>query len=91
MDTPSRRASSAQVAWSRAGMWAACAELARRLGVSNIEKSYIFGILMKNTKYVSASSIGQKNFHSGHPYWNINSNMLSHAFNIDIQFLCFPN
>ena len=39
LDTPSRRASSAQVAWSRAGMWAACAELARRLGVSNIEKS----------------------------------------------------
>ena len=34
------------------------AELVRRLGVSNLEKSYIFGILMKNcTKYVSPSQI----------------------------------
>jgi hypothetical protein len=44
------------------------AELGRRLGVSNLEKNYIFGILMKNcTKYVSASSIGKTFFKSGHP------------------------
>ena len=44
------------------------AELGRRLGVPNLEKNYIFGILMKNcTKYVSASSIGQHFFKSGHP------------------------
>ena len=34
------------------------AELGRRLGVSNLEKNYIFGILMKNcTKYISAIKI----------------------------------
>ena len=34
------------------------AELVRRLGVSNFEKNYIFGILMKNcTKYESAIKI----------------------------------
>ena len=34
------------------------AELGRRLGVSNLEKNYIFGILMKNcTKYQSAIKI----------------------------------
>ena len=44
------------------------AELVRQLGVSNIEKNYISGILMKNsTKYVSASSIRQIFLKSGHP------------------------
>ena len=34
------------------------AELGRRLGVSNLKKNYIFGILMKNcTKYASAIKI----------------------------------
>ena len=46
-------------ACSRAGTWAARAEVVRRLGVSNLEKNYIFGILMKNcTKYLLARSIG---------------------------------
>ena len=36
------------------------AEIVRRLGVSNLEKDHIFGILMKNcSKYVLASSIRQ--------------------------------
>ena len=44
------------------------AELVRRLGVSNLEKNYIFGILMKNcTKYLSASSIGRISFKVGTP------------------------
>ena len=35
------------------------AELGRRLGVSNLEKNHIFGILMKScTKYVSPSQFG---------------------------------
>ena len=45
------------------------AELGRRLGVSNREKNHILGIVMKNyTKHVSANSIGQHFFKSGHPY-----------------------
>ena len=37
---------------------ASWAELGRRLGVSNLEKNCIFGILMKScTKYVSAVKI----------------------------------
>ena len=60
LDTPNRRTSSALVACSRAGTWAAWAEVVRQLGVSNLEKKYTFGILMKNgTKYQSASSIGR--------------------------------
>ena len=48
------------------------AELGRRLGMSNLKKIYIFGILMKScTKYVSASSIGQNFFKSWHPYSSI--------------------
>ena len=38
MDTPNQRTSSAHVACSRAGTWAAWAEVVRRLGVSNLEK-----------------------------------------------------
>ena len=69
LDTPNRRTSSAHVACSRAGTWAAWAEVVRRLGVSNLEKNYIFGIRMKNCrKYLSASSIGRNFFQSGHPY-----------------------
>ena len=59
MDTPNRRTSSAHVACSRAGTWAAWAEVVRRLGVSNLEEKYIIGILVKNcTKYESAIKIG---------------------------------
>ena len=48
------------------------AELGRRLGVSNLEKNYIFGILMKNcTKYVSPSQIRRNVFQSGHPYGQV--------------------
>ena len=40
------------------GHCAGWAELGRRLGVSNLEKNYIFEILMKNcSKYVSAIEI----------------------------------
>ena len=40
------------------------AELVRRLGVSNLEKNYIFGILMKSwTKFVSPNQI-RRNFFS---------------------------
>ena len=46
MDTPNRRTSSAHAACSRAGTWAAWAEVVRQLGVSNLEKNYIFGILI---------------------------------------------
>ena len=59
MDTLNQRTSSAHVACSRAGTWAAWAEVVRRLGVSNLKKNYIFGILVKKcTKYESAIKIG---------------------------------
>ena len=58
MDTPNRRTTSAHAAHVPARLQAAWAELVRRLGVSNFEKNYIFGILMKNcTKYQSAIKI----------------------------------
>ena len=58
LDTPNRRPSSAQLAHVPARLQATWAELVRRLGVSNFEKNYIFGILMKNcTKYQSAIKI----------------------------------
>ena len=58
-DEPPRHANSAHVACSRAGMWAAWAEVARRRGVSYIDKIYIFEILMRNcSKYQSPSQIG---------------------------------
>ena len=58
MDTPNRRTSSAHAAHVLAWLQAKWAELVRRLGVSNFEKNYIFGILMKNwTKYQLAIKI----------------------------------
>ena len=58
MGTPNRRTTSAHAAHVPARLQAAWAELVRRLGVSNFEKNYIFGILMKNcTKYQSAIKI----------------------------------
>ena len=55
MDTPNRRTTSAHVPARLQATWA---ELVRRLGVSNLEKNYIFEILMKNcTKYESAIKI----------------------------------
>ena len=58
MDTPNRRTSSAHAAHVPARLQATWAELVRRLGVSNFEKNYIFGILMKNwTKYQLAIKI----------------------------------
>ena len=58
MDTPNRRTTSAHAAHIPARLQAALAELVRRLGVSNLEKNCIFGILMKNcTKYQSAIKI----------------------------------
>ena len=45
-DKPPRHANSARVACSRAGTWAAWAEVARRQGVSYIYKIYIFEILI---------------------------------------------
>ena len=46
-DKPPRRAKSAPVACSRASTWAACAEVARRQGVSYDDEIYIFEILIK--------------------------------------------
>ena len=58
MDTINRRTTSAHAAHVPARLQATWAELVRRLGVSNFEKNYIFGILMKNcTKYQSAIKI----------------------------------
>ena len=58
MDTPNRRTTSAHAAHVPARLQATWAELVRRLGVSNFEKNYIFGILMKNcTKYQLAIKI----------------------------------
>ena len=58
LDTPNQRTTSAHTAHVPARLQAAWAELVRRLGVSNFEKNYIFGILMKNcTKYQSAIKI----------------------------------
>ena len=55
MDTPTTSAHAAHVP---ARLQAAWAELVHRLGVSNFEKNYIFGILMKNcTTYQSAIKI----------------------------------
>ena len=49
----------AQLACSRAGTWAAWADVVCRRGVSCINKIYIFEILMKNcSKYPSPSQIG---------------------------------
>ena len=42
LDTPNRRTSSAHVACSRVGTWAAWAEVVRQLGVSNLEKKLYF-------------------------------------------------
>ena len=58
MDTPNRRTTSAHAAHVPAQLQATWAELVRRLGVSNFENKYIFGILMKNcSKYQSAIKI----------------------------------
>ena len=67
-DKPPRRANSAHVACSRAGTWAAWAEVARRQGVSYVDKIYIFEILVENSsKDQSPSQIGWNFFQSGHP------------------------
>ena len=58
MDTPNRRTTSAHAAHILAWLQATWAELVRRLGVSILEKNYIFEILVKNcTKYESAIKI----------------------------------
>ena len=55
---PPRRANFAHLACSWAGMWAAWAEVAHQLGVSYVDKIYIFEILTKNClKYSSLSQI----------------------------------
>ena len=57
-DKPPLRANSAHVACSRAGTWAAWAELARRGAWSYHNNIDVFEILVKNcSKYVSASII----------------------------------
>ena len=79
MDTPNRRTTSAHAAHVPARLQATWAELVRRLGVSNFEKNYIFGILMKNcTKYLSASSIGRISFKVGTP------TVAMHGWNSDL-------
>ena len=72
-DKPPRRTNSAHAACSRAGTWAAWADVVRRRGVSCIDKIYIFEILMKScSKYPSPSQIRWNFFQSGHPYcWSI--------------------
>ena len=58
LDTPNQRTTSAHAAHAPSRLQAAWAELVRQLGVSNFERNYIFGILMKNcTKYQSAIKI----------------------------------
>ena len=47
-DKPPRRTNSAHAACSRAGTWAAWADVVRRQCVSCVDKIYIFEILMKN-------------------------------------------
>ena len=58
LDTPNQRTTSAHAAHAPSRLQAEWAELVRQLGVSNFERNYIFGILMKNyTKYLSAIKI----------------------------------
>ena len=83
---PPRRANSAHVACSWADTWAAWAEVARRWGVSYVDKIYISEILIKNcSKYSSPSKIGWNVFKCGHPYLSVFV-VLSHQVHI-VKFI----